>query len=158
MRRLQTALLAAALIASVVAPCLAQSDAATALEITRGDIQADRKALVALNLTLTEAQAAEFWPLYREYRAEMEKVGDGLMALITDFAKNYDTLSDEQANKMVESYLGFDDDANDLREKYRSRFGKIIPGKSVMRFYQIENKLDAIVMMDLVQQIPLAKH
>jgi hypothetical protein len=132
------------------------SDAAM-LEITRGDIQADRKALVAANLSLTEEQAAAFWPLYRDYRADMDKVGDGLIALVTNYAKSYSTLGDEQATDLVKEFLNLQKKAGEVRKKYMSRFGKILPGKTLMRFYQIENKLDTIVMAAVAEEIPLVK-
>jgi len=54
-----------------------QAQGRTAIEVTRGDIQADRKAILAVNLPLSEEQAEAFWPLYREYRSEMDVVGTG---------------------------------------------------------------------------------
>jgi glycyl-tRNA synthetase beta subunit len=48
-------------------------------------------------------------------------------------------------------------DSNQIKEKYMPRFNKILPAKTVMRFYQIENKMDTIVMLAVASQIPLAK-
>lgn len=132
-----------------------ESDIAT----TRAALQADRQATVAANLTLTEAQAAAFWPLYREYRAEMALVGDQLQKMITTYAMAYNSASvtDEQGMAITKDYLKLKKDGTDIRSKYLSKFGKVIPGKSVMRFYQIENKLDVIVDAALASEIPLVQ-
>lgn len=158
MKRFVFALLSAAMILASAGALRAQEGSEMAdLEITRGDIQADRKALVAANLELTDEQGTAFWPLYRDYRAEIDKVNDGLLGLVNDYAKSDETLNDEQATTLVKRFLELQSNTGEVRRKYVGRFGKILPGKSVMRFYQIENKLDAIVMASLVDAIPLAR-
>lgn len=158
MRRFVIVMLSLATLLACAISSIAQEDSDTALlEITRGDIQADRKALVAANLTLTEEQAAAFWPLYREYRGDMDKVGDGMIALITNYASSYNTLGDEQATDLVKQFLDLQKKTGEIKKKYVSRFGKILPGKALMRFYQIENKLDTIVMAAVAEEIPLVK-
>ena len=129
----------------------------TAIEVTRGDIQADRKAILAANLPLSEAQATAFWPLYREYRTEMDVVGDRLVKLITDYAASYEALIDDTASGLVTEHLAIQKDLLKIKTKYAPRFDKILPPKSVMRFYQVEGKMDTIVMMGLAAGIPLAK-
>jgi hypothetical protein len=133
------------------------SQTRAAVEVTRADIQADRQALVASNLPLDDEQAKVFWPLYREYRAEMQKVGDRLVNLIDNYGQNYESLTDEQAAQMMKEYLKMQQDSVAIKSKYMPRFTKVLPAKTVMRFYQIENKMDTIVMLAVASQIPLAK-
>ena len=102
-------------------------------------------------------QAAGFWPLYREYRGEMDLIGDRIAKLITDFVATYGVMTDEKATAMVAEFLAIQKDTLKVKNKYTPRFTRIMPAKSVLRFYQIENKMDAIVMMDLADQIPLSK-
>jgi hypothetical protein len=42
-----------------------------------------------------------------------------------------------------------------LHKKYMRRFGKLLTPLELARFYQIENKLDAVVNVQLAQGIPL---
>ena len=134
-----------------------ESQTRAAVEVTRADIQADRQALVASNLPLTDEQAKVFWPLYRQYRAEMQTVGDRLVNLIDNYGQNYESLTDEQAAQMMKEYLKMQQDTIAIKNKYVPRFNKVLPAKTVMRFYQIENKMDLIVMLAVSSQIPLAK-
>ena len=136
-------------------PALAQTR--NDVEITRADIQADRKALVADNLPLTDAQGAAFWPVYQEYRGEMSKIGDRAVKLVTDYAKGYDTLTDAQATALMTEHLAIQKDVVKVKEKYRARFEKAVPAKLVLRFYQIENRLDTIMQVEVLSAIPLAK-
>jgi hypothetical protein len=155
MRKLNFALVAAFLVFGMTGSLFAQARAQA--EITRADIQADRQALVASNLPLTDEQAKAFWPLYREYRAEMENTGDKLMNLIADYGEQYKTLNDEQAADLMNRYLQLQKEVVGVKHKFAPRFKKILPAKTVLRFYQIENKMDTIVMMAVATQIPLAK-
>jgi hypothetical protein len=136
-------------------PALAQTR--NDVEITRADIQADRKAIVADNLSLTDEQGAAFWPVYQEYRNEMAKIGDRAVTLVTDYAKGYDTLTDAQATALMTEHLAIQKDVVRVKEKYRARFEKAVPAKLVLRFYQIENRLDTIMQVEVLSAIPLAK-
>jgi len=130
-----------------------QSDIA----VTRGEIQADRQAIVSDNLKLTDAQATAFWPVYREYRGELAKTGDKLWALVSDYAGKYETLTDDQAASMTKEFLSIQEEKTKITKKFVPKFQAVIPPKLVMRYLQIENKLDVIVMLDAVAGIPLAK-
>ena len=84
-----------------------------------------------------------YWPLYREYRTEMAKVNDRFVRLLTGYLESYDNLTDEAASKMLGEYLSIDRARNSVKTKYVPLFGKVIPAKQVVRFFQIDNKLDA---------------
>ena len=136
---------------------LAQVSETDMLQQLRADIQADRQAVVTANLGLTDAQGAAFWPVYREYRAEMGKVGDRLQKLIQDYAKVFESVTAEQAKGMVDEMLAIGRDDLKVREAYLPRFRKVLPETKVARFLQIENKIDAIIKYELASVIPLVQ-
>ena len=138
-----------------VTPIVAQDR--SDVEVSRQQLQADRQAIVAKNLPLSEPQAAGFWPLYREYRAALAPLGDRSVALITTYAAKYGSLTDPDADAMLKESLAIQTERLKVQSKYVDRFKKIVPGTLVTRFYQIENKLDAIINYDLAAQIPLAR-
>ena len=105
----------------------------------------------------TEQESDVFWPLYREYRGDIDKVVDRQVDLILDLAKDYETLSDDKALAMMEDYLEIRMEILDIRLDYMKKFNKILPGKKVARFYQIENKLTAVIDYDLADEIPLVQ-
>lgn len=127
------------------------------VEVTRAEIQADRQAIVASNLKLTDAQAKAFWPVYREYRNEVQRVNDQLVNLVEEYGKQYETLNDQQAADIMKRYVNYQKELAAVKAKYAPRFASVLPQTTVLRFYQIENKLDTIVMMSVAAQIPLAK-
>jgi hypothetical protein len=134
---------------------LAQMSETDALQQLRADIQADRQAVVAANLGLTDAEGAAFWPLYREYRAELAKGGDRVQKMIQDFARVYDSATAEQAKALVDEMFAVQKADLTARESYLPRFRKVLPEVKVARFFQLENKLDAVVRVGLAADIPL---
>jgi polyhydroxyalkanoate synthesis regulator phasin len=134
---------------------LAQVSETDQLQQLRAEIQADRQAVVAANLKLTDAEGAAFWPLYREYRGELSKVGDRMQKLIQDYAKIYDTATAEQAKPMVDEMLAIQQAELKVKESYVPKFRKVIPEVTLARFLQIENKIDALIRLQLAADIPL---
>jgi hypothetical protein len=128
-----------------------------AVEEARTIIQTERKMLIVENMTLTDSEAEKFWPLYDKYAAEMKEVGNLRVKVITDFAAAYNSnsVTDADARKMLEEMLKFQKKTVAVRESYVSKFRKVLSDTKVARFYQIENKLDAITNMVLARDIPL---
>ena len=68
--------LAAALILGVTGTTQAQT-VMDGIEVLRATIKADRKVVIAENLQLTDAEGKAFWPMYRDYRHDVERANDG---------------------------------------------------------------------------------
>ena len=134
-----------------------EADVRQQLATDRATIQADRQAIVAEALPLTEEQAKAFWPLFREYRAQMEKLGDRAVELMIDYGKNMDMLTDEKASSLLDEYLKIQRDEVKVKQSWLPKFRKILPAKTVTRFYQIEGKLDTLLRFEAAAQIPLVE-
>jgi len=156
MLKMRCAFLMIGLALIAVSPALAQVQHDVATD--RAQLQSDRQAIVAANLPLTEDQAKAFWPVYRDYRVEMQKLGDRLVDLIMEYAKNADTLTDAQSKTMLDDYLAIQKDEIKLKTDWVAKFRKVIPSKAVTRLYQIENKLDAVIRYEAADLIPLVEH
>src|SRR4029453_7858326 len=134
-----------------------EADLTSALELTRSSIQLRRQAIVTSVMDLSPKEAEAFWPLYREYRVEMAKVGDRVSKLLVDYSGQYDTLTDEQARKIMKEWLSIEQAKMSVKGKYVSKFQKILPARKVMRFFQADNKLDAVINAQLASVVPLAR-
>ena len=143
-----------ALVSGFAAPAHAQT--ATDIELTRAHIQKARQTIIADAMKLTEEESLAFWPVYRDYRVEMAHVGDRLVKVITEFVAAEAALNDEQANRLMSEYLDIKAKDVSVKKKYVGVFRKLLPAPKVARFFQLENKLDAIVNYDLALTIPLA--
>ncbi|MDM7916420.1 MAG: hypothetical protein QUU85_14345 [Candidatus Eisenbacteria bacterium] len=149
------ALLAIGLTLFVFSPACAQIRSELATE--RAQLQSDRQAIVAANLPLTEEEAAAFWPLYREYREEIQKQGDRLIDIMLEYAKDAENLSEEQAASLLDDFLAVQRDELKIKAEWVDEFREILPQKSVTRFFQIENKIDATLRYEAADLIPLVE-
>ena len=157
MSAVRLGLLLTLLLTLAAAPACAGEAADTDLDILRDTIRANRKALVAANLTLTDEEAGKFWPLYDRYTTELKAVNDRLVKVIQDYTAGFKDLSNEKAMQLAADYLSAEDDRVKLRRKYLDEFGKVVPGRKAVRLFQIENKIDAIVRYDLAAEIPVVE-
>ena len=143
------------LLALFAAPAHAGKGTETNLEILRDTIRANKKALVAVNLKLTDQESAKFWPVYDRYQTDLTAVHDRLIKLIADYTASFRDLANDKAMTLVEEYLSVEAARAELRRIYLGEFAKALPGKKVARFYQIENKMDAVLRYDLAAEIPV---
>lgn len=127
------------------------------IQLMRQDIRSERKKIVAANLPLTEAEAVKFWPVYDRYVEDRSKIYDTRFALVKDYAKNYDSLSDDQARSLVKGWVKSEEDMAELRLKWMPEFEKVISPKKTAMFYQIDRRLGYMVELQLASQIPLVK-
>ena len=150
--RIKTILLTLMLL---VAPVLALADEALDL---KKKIMFDQKRLVVMeNMDFTEEEAAAFWPVYDKHQEELFQVNQRGAKLILAYASVYQTLTDEQAVKLVDEYYDIQDDRLTVMKKMAADVGKVLPGKKAFRYLQVESKLSAIGRYELAKEIPLAR-
>jgi hypothetical protein len=157
-----TRLLLAATLACVLSSAAAgaaETGGAAAPQTQQGilldTIRANRKAFVAVNLELSAEEAKTFWPLYDRYQKEINVIGDRVTAIVEDYTASFRDLSNDKAVQLMEGYLAAEAERVQVRRTYLAEFAKILPGRTVARFYQIENKMNAVVRYDLAAAIPV---
>lgn len=126
-----------------------------AFEQARTEIQMNRKMLLMNEMQLTATETDPFWKLYDQYALDLKKVGDLRVKVITDYAANYDKMTDAVAKQLLDDGLKYQADLLNLRKSYLKKFSKILPATKVARFYQAETKLDAIMSFVLAREIPI---
>ena len=136
---------------------VAQDKPADNMDVLREQLRADKKAVVASVLELTEGEAKAFWPVYNAYQSDMVAHYDRLLKLLDTYAKSYEALTDETATSLLKQYLALERDHVALLTSYLPRFQKVLPPKKVAKLYQVENKARALVNYELARGIPLAK-
>jgi hypothetical protein len=141
----------------VAAPALAQEKPADNMQIVLEKMRADKKLLVAENMQLTEAEAKAFWPVYDQYQDELFLLRARTVKLIKDYTDAYEKMNDDTAKKLLDEYMTIETLGPKLRQAYLPKFRKVLPEIKVMRYYQLENKIQAAVMYEIASKIPLMK-
>ena len=123
----------------------------------RAMMQAGRDEIIESELGLTAAEAERFWPLYKSYRGELKVVRDRYAAMIGGYLRAYETgdVSDQYAEELLNDWLDFREDLLKVQKQHVRKFRKILPIRKVVRFYQLENKMDVEIDAELAVFIPL---
>jgi hypothetical protein len=140
---------------SIAQDAAGEADMAATYEMLRGFMSVERETMIAEELRLSEEERDGFWPLYDEYRAEVEEIQDRYADLIADYAASYGALDDDLAERMIEEYFEVKRDTLDVRQGYIDRFTDELSIQKLARFYQIENRIDNVADLALMRQIPL---
>ncbi len=147
-------------LASLIAlPALAQQKPASTMEILREKIKADKKLVVAANMQLTQNEAPGFWPVYETYQAELDKLNTRLGQLIKRYAEAYrnDTLTNDKARELLDEAVQIEEAEVALKRAYAPRLSAVLSPVKVARYFQIENKVRALIKYELAETIPLAR-
>lgn len=125
------------------------------IEVTRSVVTADRKTVVVAAMELSDEEAKDFWPLYREYRSAMDKITDDRVKLVLDYAKVYPNVPEEQAKEMLNTYTSLEQRQVEKRNAYLKKFAKMLPSAKALRFAQVETRLDLLIHLNLAARIPI---
>src|ERR1700712_4051288 len=92
------------------------------IAVLRQDVQADKTEIITRSMGFTDDQSKAFWPIYRNYAHDQQVIGDQRVALIKDYATNYDKIDDTQAKSYIDRALKFEEDSMRLRRQYVPQF------------------------------------
>ena len=132
-----------------------EQDVEALIELMRKDVRGEKADIVAKTMELDAEEAAAFWPVYKKYEAEATVLGDERLAIITDYAEDFDALTDEKAKDLVTRAVALEGKEHALKERYLQEFLAVLPAKVVARFYQVENRINNLIDLELSSQIPL---
>jgi hypothetical protein len=126
-------------------------------ELLRSDVRAQKVAILTEVMGFTEAEDKAFWPIYREYDAEMAKLGDERVALIAEYAANYSKLTDDVAEKLASKALDLESRRQAVKAKCYERVKTAVAPKTALRFLQVEHQLLLLIDLQISASLPIVK-
>lgn len=127
------------------------------LELLRSDIKSEKVALLTAAMQFTQEEAEVFWPIYREYDLELSKLGDARIALIKEYAANYDNLTNEKAKEIAERSMNLEEQRLKLRRSYYKKVEKALNSVEAARFMQVERQIGLLIDLQIASEMPLVK-
>ena len=124
-------------------------------DLLRQDIEKDRIALVGAAMGFTAEQASAFWPIYEEYTAELNQLGDREVEIILDYSRSYQTMTDDKARELAKGVLAVDGERIALLGRYFDRIDEALGAIIAARFIQVENQLNNLIDVQVASEIPL---
>lgn len=120
-------------LACLILPAVAQGQ-----RPDREEIESLRVAIFTKHMELTPAESKVFWPVYNNFREEMNKLHRNRRERMGRLRKEIAALSDTQVKVLVEEEVAFYEKEAVLTRKYNEQFKKILPIKKVAKLYTAE--------------------
>jgi hypothetical protein len=74
--------------------------------------------------------------------------------IIKDYAENYEGMTNEKADELWTSFMGFKQEVLTLSKQYYKKFKKILPAGKAAKYFQAENKIATLVDFELAAELP----
>ena len=114
----------------------------------------DKKAAVADFVKPSAAQKDAFWKLYDEYETQRKVLGKQRIALLEQYADQYQTMTSEQADAWTRKVIELQKKTDNLITTYYGKVKLISDGIVVTQFYQIENFILTAIRAQILQNVP----
>jgi len=122
--------------------------------LLRADVKSQRTAIITQLMQFDEDEAAAFWPIFKQYDAELAKIGDDRVNLIVDYAKNYDNLTNEKADELMSKALELETNRAVLKKKYFDKMKTAVSAVQAAKFFQIENQIQNLIDLQISAELP----
>ncbi len=127
------------------------------IELLRTDVKSEAKSILAEVMNFSGDEAEKFWPIYKEYEAEITKQGDKKFDYIMKYADNYDTMTDALADQLAKGALDLEQARHDLKVQYYERIKKALGAKLAARFMQVHNQILMLIDLQVASSLPIIK-
>jgi hypothetical protein len=158
-----------------VVPCYAQTSASKAenkttassdadtqkknteayLALLRRDVRQEKAEIMGSMMLLNSQDSAKFWPIYSEYDAELSKLNDQRVANIREYAHNYNQMTDEEADRLIQSAIAYRKQRADLFGKTYDKLKQALGGITAARFAQVEEQLLLLIDLQIDSSLPI---
>ena len=125
------------------------------IELLRSDIRSEKVAPLTVAMDMDEQQAENFWPLQRDYESSLALLNDERLKLIKLYAKQWGTLTDEQAAVIATDWFSIQERRLKLRKATYKKVTKEIGALVAARYLQIENSVQMVLDLQLASELPL---
>jgi hypothetical protein len=126
------------------------------IDLMRKDVRSQKSAIMDTVMQLDPDQSAKFWPIYRDYDAELKKLNDLRVANIKEYAKSYNNLTDAKADELVQNSISYQKQRMELLDKYYGRVKESLGAVTAARFAQVEHQLLLIIDLQIDSSLPIA--
>jgi len=123
--------------------------------LLRENIPDEKEQLIALVMFFDEANAAKFWPIYEQYRAELDKLNASAAASMDNYVTNNGNLTEQQADQIVHNQTQFQSQRAALLDKYYGLFKAALGPVTAARFVEAENQLLSLTDLQLSSRLPV---
>jgi len=125
------------------------------IELLRSDMKTQKKFLVSQTMKFSEEDASVFWPIYKEYEIELDKLGDKRIANIRDFANNYEKMTNQIADKIIDQAFNYQKERLELKRNMYDKLKNKFNSSTAAKFIQLETQIELLIDLRISAELPL---
>ncbi len=114
-------------------------------------IQARRIAFITDRLSLSPAEAREFWPVYNEYLDKQHELSQKHRGWIMQI-RNIDQVSEEEAARIAEQEIKRLEESAALRRTYHEKLKEVLPIRKIAMLYEAERSFNQSLVRESQQR------
>jgi hypothetical protein len=144
-------LLMAAVVIAIASYCQSNKEEVDLIQAAFG---MEKKAVVSNFVHPTDLQKDAFWQLYDEYEVARKENGKKRIQLLEQYALQYNTMTDEQAEVWMKDVLKLSAATDKLIVTYYNKIKKVTSPIVATQFYQIEGYILTSIRMEILEGVP----
>jgi hypothetical protein len=116
-----------------------------------------KKDVVSAFVQPSASQSDAFWKLYDEYETQRKVLGKERIALIEQYAKQYENMTSDQADAWMSKVIALQKKTDKLISTYYKKVKGVTDGLVATQFYQVESYILTGIRMELLEEIPFVQ-
>jgi hypothetical protein len=125
--------------------------------LLRTDLRTKKEAIIKEEMQLTAQQASAFWPIYRDYDVQQNKLIDQKLSVFQEYAQNFMSMTDQKADELAQKVIALDDQRLALRKKYYQLMKAALPTVLVVRFFHVESQIQSLMDLQIDSSLPIVE-
>jgi hypothetical protein len=116
-----------------------------------------KKDIVSAFVQPSASQSEAFWTLYDQYETERKALGKERIALLEQYAQQYEKLTSEQADAWTTKAIALQKNTDKLISKYYKKIKAASDGLVATQFYQVEYYVLTGIRIEVLEGIPFIR-
>jgi hypothetical protein len=125
------------------------------IKLLRKNVRTEKEKVMGEAMGLNADQSKKFWPIYKDYDRELAKLNDVRVGNITAYAQNYDNMTDNKADEIVNGAIAYHKKRIDLLANTYDKVRSALGAPLAARFVQVESTLNNLIDLQLQSNLPL---
>jgi hypothetical protein len=123
-------------------------------KLLKADVNAKRETIVKAIMHLSDSDSQIFWPIYKEYEAERAKLDDAEAQVTSEYVKEYQNISDDQADQVMSKSLDLEAQRAELKKKYYDTMKKALSPTIAAKFFEVDSQMQHIHDLQVSSTLP----
>lgn len=125
------------------------------INLLRADVRQQKAEIMGAVMALNAQDAAKFWPIYSDYDTQLTKLNDQRIQTIKEYAQNYNDMTDEKADELVQRSVSYQKLRSELLASAYNKVKDALGGVTAARFAMVEHQLLLIIDLQIASSLPV---